>query len=524
MRLLVDKWNISVLALFFVMKALQMFGRIGIRRQNDSWRRSMAPFFKAEHAKFTIAAFKLDFCSDLPPGTIVNLETAKKHVIDRLANFLRRHPEAHWKLAWSLTGVKRSRIKRADIIHVVFGQQGRLDNLEVYFDSAEDDGLETSPAMQEQIVRWIKEAYNDTVRIYDESRPAILAKKIRKRLRVQLRGSKKERIDAELFTERVLTGTYIHFSESLRYGESTNLERFDIPDLNGGMHPGFGLFNVHCRFSDYHREADLWFEASHILVDGAIIQDLVENLKKSWGIRGVVKAPSPSEADSLVIQRCSPVWAKKPVFQGKLLVDFQSLLAVKKDLSHRYMLEVGGSITLASMLAWGLAHTECFEGIKFLIPVDVHSPKSLERTLCHVIIRPQTYFTRKNPLCGFIEYQREFNRRLFAAREGRGEVQEMLDAFALNPQFVNEVVYKLMPSAVHELFGHAVITILKESDFFVCPLDDIHTKGTIAFGSMNLPTEDGGKAGWVTVRANQDQVDRYLYYVRNVVQHFSKYL
>jgi hypothetical protein len=524
MRSLVDKWGISVLALFFIMKALQIAGRLGIRRKDDSWRRCMAPFFLTEHAKFIIAAFRLDFSSDVAPGAIIDLETAKRHLIGRLALFLRGHPDVRWKLTWGFTGTKRSRIQRADIIHVVFDDRGRLDNLEFYPNPAGGDGQGISPTIQGEIVGWVREAYNETFELPDTRRPAALARKIGKRCGVHRWSSRKERNDAARFVERLLTGTYVQFSGPLQDGEPGDPTRFSIPDLSGGKHPGFGVLNIYCRFSDHYREADLWFQASHVLVDGAIVQNFIKELKKEWGTRGIVKIPSLSEAGGIALQRCSSEWAKEPIYEGKMLVDFQDLLAIRNTLTRLYLSKAGGNITLASMLTWGLARTEPFAGIKFLIPVDIRSPKSFERTLCHVIIRPETYFTTVSSFDGFLAYQREFNRRLRAAKEGRGEVQEMLDAFALNPPFVNAVVYRLMPSAVHELFGCMVITVLKESDLFVCPFDDIHTRGSIAFGSMTMPTKNGGEAGWVTARGEKDRIDKYLNSVSVVVKHFQRYL
>ncbi len=523
MRSLVDVWSVPTLILFSVLKTLQLFRKLGFRTKEDSWRKVMRPFFLTEYAKFTLAAFGIDFWSDLRPGAGKNPEYAKRHLIERLAAFLGQQPTAQWKLTRGLLHAKRSRNPCVDIIHAEFDDNGRLKYLEPHFDRNRGTFQTVDQGMRETIIRGIIEAYNNTVHICDKARPTALAKEMKRWLHARRWASHNERADAGSFTQRVLSGAFIHFDDLMRDGTDNNLKRFDIPDFTNKKHPGFGLFNIHCRFGNHYNEAELWFQVDHVLTDGALVEDMIKDLKKHWGICGGFAYPSRSKTGGIALQPCSRE-AESGIYLGRLLVDFRSLLKSKRELSRRYDAEAGGAITLASMLVWGMARTGSFSGIKFLVPVDFYSSRSRERTLGHVIIRPDVFFRKDDPLGGFLAFQREFNRRLQAAKEGNGEVQEMLDALALNPSFMNVAFYKLMPSAVREFFGDIGISILKESDLFVSPLDDVHTKGFIAIGKVTVPTEDGGMAGWVTAKGRKDEVCAYLNSLFNVAQDFSRYL
>ena len=159
-------------------------------------------------------------------------------------------------------------------------------------------------------------------------------------------------------------------------------------------------------------------------------------------------------------------------------------------------LKWGGRPTVASMLIWALSRNDDLRNRKFLFPVDtsllVDYPQ--DRNISLVIIRPGKFFNEKEPGKGFLQYQREFNRHLFATRLGKSETYELLELYAMIHPLFYYFASKIMPRAMGELVGTAGLTVLRNAEMFVSPMTDVHFNGFIAIGNMRMPTEDGKTA------------------------------
>ena len=158
---------------------------------------------------------------------------------------------------------------------------------------------------------------------------------------------------------------------------------------------------------------------------------------------------------------------------------------------------------------------------KFLFPVDtsllVDYPQ--DRSISLVIIRPGKFFNPDKPGKGFIEYQYEFNRHLFATRLGKSETYELLELYALSHPLFYYFAGKLMPQAMGEIIGTAGVTILRDSEMFISPMTDVHFNGFIAIGNMKMPTEDGKNACAVSFCGNKERVLQYA----DAIQNINKY-
>jgi hypothetical protein len=119
----------------------------------------------------------------------------------------------------------------------------------------------------------------------------------------------------------------------------------------------------------------------------------------------------------------------------------------RKKINEKYYSQMGGPATITSMLIWGLSQHEDLRNRKFLFPVDtsllVDYPQ--ERSISLVIIRPGKFFDPNKPDKGFIEYQIEFNRHLFATRLGKSKTYELLELYALIHPLFYYFGGKLMP-------------------------------------------------------------------------------
>lgn len=278
-----------------------------------------------------------------------------------------------------------------------------------------------------------------------------------------------------------------------------------------------------CRFSDGYDEAELWFQINHVPIDGVPMQEVLQDLKEQWGIRGNLKFPPLSYNRKIVPELCSTKDSKSGIYHVSQFMDFQPFLKVRKELNERYANQIEGNITVVSMLAWGLAHHHAFDNVKFVIPIDLPACTGQERTLGFIFIRPSFYFDKDNPEEGFLKFQREFNRRFQATKERRSESYELLEVFALTPPLMYSTTLKLMPSALAEFTGTVGITIIKDADFFVAPLSDTHTDGFLAFGNFLVPIEGGGMAGAVSIKGPKGKVEDYLVAINEAVKDFYQY-
>jgi hypothetical protein len=320
-----------------------------------------------------------------------------------------------------------------------------------------------------------------------------------------------------LFINRIMNGTFIQFDLLTDDPETILKERLATPNTRCRRHPGFGLLNIFCRFTNNLAEADLWFQYHHVPVDGMPMQEMLDELKKEWGSCGQIKYPALS---SPAAQMELYDFGDK-ICRARIYTCFDEFMKLRKKINEKYYSQMGGPATIASMLIWGLSRHKDLSSRKFLFPVDtsllVDYPQ--DRSISLVIIRPGKFFDPDKPGKGFIEYQNEFNRHLFATRLGKSETYELLELYALSHPLFYYFAGKLMPQALGELIGTAGVTILRDAEMFISPMTDVHFNGFIAIGNMKMPTEDGKNACAVSFCGNRELVLQYA----EAIQNLSKY-
>lgn len=526
LRKLIDQWTPSVIFLFLFLKVLQLFKKLGFRAKDNGWRAAMRHYARMEYSKFVLAAFRLDFWSDKKAFDIktADLEGAKLHLIKRFSKFLHEVPELQWQLHWTRYSVRRKGKRLIDIVQAKFNDDGTLESIKPFLDPR----IPLSPALDEltsaKIQHMVVRAYNEGINMPDKKRPWILQTKIREFISQEFTPLSAPWREAKKYSHRMISSAFISF-QTLPPCAPSSPERFKMPSFIKLKHPGLGLLNICCRFNHTLDEADLWFQFHHIPVDGAPMQEVLNRLKAEWGVSGQLQYPSLKSIPPAIPEISSTGTGKAGMYHLTGFIDFEPFLKTRKKLSEKYEKLLGEDIKVVSLLIWGLAHHSIFKNKKFLFPVDVeeNSLTAEDRATGVVLIRPQKFFNPHHPEKGFLNFQREFNRRLDLARKRQGESHEMFELYALTNPFFYELIRNFFPRALEEFIGTVGVTMLKDSDFFLTPMSEAHIDGFLAFSNFSIPTEDGGFAGSVSVRGKRQKIIEYLVAVKEVTSDFSKY-
>lgn len=519
MTRLIDHWSFGTVFLMGVVKLLQLLKKIGFRAEENGWRKASGIFLRKEHTKFILAAFRLNyFHKDISS----ELETAKAVLISRLADFLRKNPACHWTSEAGLLMHRRKQVFFTDITEAEFTEDGRILKLVPYFDATRPAFAMLSEDLKEKALKQIIFCCNKTCGLPDPKRNRNIHKSLSWWVLRQYNLSRARQHELRLYINRILNGTFIQFSILTDDPQAFMKERFATPNTRYRGHPGFGLLNVFCRFTGDLAEADLWFQYHHVPVDGMPMQEILADLKKEWGSCGKVVYPALSSpaAERELYE------FNRNVCRARIYVCFDEFLKLRKKINEKYYSRMGGPATVASMLIWGIAQHEDLGKRKFVFPVDtsllVDYP--MERTLSLVIIRPGKFFTPEKPLQGFIAYQREFNRHLFATRLGKSETYELLELYALIHPFFYYCTSKIMPKSLGEFIGTAGLTVLRDAEMFISPMTDVHFNGFIAIGNMKVPTEDSGNSSAVSFCGTKERVLQYIDAMQNLCKNCENLL
>ena len=523
MRRLIDRWSFGTLLLIVFIKMLQLLKKIGFRAEENGWRKATGVFLRNEHSKFILATFRLTYAADRQPPRSKAEATAI--VAERMADYLSRNPDCHWALDWGFFVTTRKKLLFTDIIEAEFSKDGVLRKLIMHLDkkcsifSVIDDNIMTAALAQ------MVDIYQSLDNVNDSKRAWVVYKKMRSWIRTFKGLSNAGRQELRHFTDRVLNGTVIQF-ETLPGNEDTDLfirSRLATPNLKTRRHPGFGLLNIVCRFTNDLAEADFWFQYHHVPVDGMPMQEMLQQLKTEWGSAGQIKYPALNSNAA----KPEIFYFGHRIFRARIYADFKKLIKLRKYLNDRYYAEMGGAVSISSMIIWGLAQHEYFRDRKFLFPVDTALMEDVavdQRNISLMVIRPNKYRSEKNSLHGFLQFQREFNQRMFATRLGKSESYELLELYAMiHPMFYYIARY-FMPDAMGEILGTAGVTILKDSEMFVSPLTDLQINGFIALGNLMMPTEDGKAAGAVSICGSRALVREYIKAIYNMTEHYPEFL
>ncbi len=528
LRKLVDRWAPSLLVLFPSIKILERLKRLGYGSKEDGWRKATQSYLRTEHSKFTLAVFRLNIWSDSTHEEERSLPHTKTHIIERLSAFLIDHPIVHRQLHWGRFSANRKQKDAIDIVCAGFDEDGKLSGIQPHFDKRFACFGIISGDQKSRLNTAIIREYNRFKDFKDERRPRRLKAGLLRWMRIESRFPKKARAEGVAYIDRVLNSSFIYFEILPQHSAHDDPARFRYPDFIQRKHPGFGIFNICCRLTADHKEADMWFQISHIPIDGVPMQEILNDLKARWKTCGDLEFPAIydclKERKRAEPELCSTEKGKAGRYHTSRFIDFRPLLKKRKELNDRYADRLKAPITVISMLGWGLAHHETFADSKFLFPVDLPSHGGKERTLGFVAIRPSVYFNTTATDGGFPAYQAEFNRRLYKAQARISEIHKLFNIFALSHPAIYWLTRRFMQPMLSEIVGSVVITTIRDADLFIAPSADIIIDGFIAFGNCSVPTRNNEMAGLVSVKSSKEKTAKYISAVEDVIADFGRYL
>jgi pimeloyl-ACP methyl ester carboxylesterase len=512
----------AILQRFSFAHILERLKDWGLLPKIDGWRTATQTYLRTEHTKFTLAAFRLNLWSDAPFKTYRNAASAKEHIIERLALFLKSHPLTYSQLLWGKFSTQGMKKKPVDIVCADFNDNGTLKGIQPYLDQSAPPFKYIHEDIAKRLDNLMIDTYNQLIHIKDSQRPRRLKAELKKRALARTTGAKKEIEESFSYLERILNSTFVHFEILPPEAAHLGLHRFKYPDFLRRKHPGFGVLNIRCRLAPDFSEADLWFQISHVAIDGVPMQNILNSLKAEWKTTGDLVFPSTAHnlAEVAPVQ-CTTESGKNARYYADQIIDFRPLLKVREELNKFYTGKLEAPITVISMLGWGLAHHPVFSGRKFLFPVDLPSVSQDERTLGFVSIRPSRFINNPRYQDTFLAYQKEFNRKLSRVFTRISGVYKLFEMFALMPPIVYWFMQKFMKHLFSKLLGSVVITMIKDADFFISPFSDVMLDGFIAIGNYSIPTEDHAMAGLVSAKSTKDKVAQYLSAVEQVVSDFN---
>ena len=518
MRRLFDTWSPGTVILMLFIKCLQLLKKIGFKAEENGWRKASGIFVRKEHAKFILATFRLDYFNLAIKPTDINL--SKEILIYRLGDFLRKTPASHWTNEAGIFMNKRKKVFFTDITEVHFSEDGRILKLVPYFDSTRPSFSMLPEDAKQKALKQLIFYCNKYKTLRDPKRTRKIHKKLSLWIMFQRNLSRTGQHELRLFFNRILNGTFIQFETLTDDPQMFLKERLATPNTRYRRHPGFGLLNIFCKFTSDLKEADLWFQFHHVPVDGMPMQEMLEELKKEWGSCGPIKYPALSSPAA----EMEMYGFGRNIYRARIYTCFDQFLKIRKKINEKYYSQMGGPATVASMLIWGLSRHKELKGRKFLFPVDtsllVDYPQ--DRNISLVIIRPGKFYDPKDPLGGFIKYQREFNRHLFATRLGKSETYELLELYALIHPLFYYIASRIMPKAMGELVGTAGLTVLRDAEMFISPMTDVHFNGFIAIGNMKMPTEDGKHSCAISFCGDKKRVMQYVEAMQNLVEYLKE--
>ncbi|MBO4630942.1 MAG: alpha/beta hydrolase, partial [Lentisphaeria bacterium] len=492
---LFDFWRPGTLVLMVILKILTFFRWLGVRVEQQSWRKISRFFLKREYSKFAIGQFRLQ--NGEHPSRI----EAEKFLEQRLHDFLIGQPDLHG-LPGQRIFLRRQQEKFCDLMTAEIDEAGRILSVTPHFDPR----FAQPKLLIGKILETIVEVHNECRHLSDLKRQEKIRKECRKRLCRPVRFHPRRRLLILSWFERIMSGTFLFYGRLLPKEETAlDAVRFTPPDLRAFRHPGWGQTNIVCRLTADFREADLWWQFNHTMVDGAPMQEILSLLKKQWGCAGPLIFPSLGG----LVSQPELMDCGDSLFRAHFFADFTPLLRLRSSLNRMCTPQMNGKASFAALLMWGLARHPYFRGRKMLLPVDCRCPDHSKRQLGLLITRPDRYDQGTSPLNDFCQFQTFVNLHLNEIRRGQAETSEMLSLFGMLHPFFYLLTQKLYPHALEEMLGTVGISIIAEAEIFISPQTDIQINGFMSLGSVLIQTRDGRQAGSVCVSGTKEQIELY---------------
>ena len=474
---------------------------LGLRRLPEGWRRTVGVLLRSESTRFALSAFGLQ----IPAVSVATADAdpLQERTAQALRSFLASEPDAHFALEWLEPVTIRRRIEFVDLVVLRFGEDGRLDAITPYL-AAEGTSL-PPPDARARVHRAVVEAYNRTVLLPEVDRPRQLLKDVQTAVETDATGARAQAMKA--YGRRLLSACCLSF-------ESRDLvdpaQRFAPPSFAERRTLGFGYLLCVGRIDRDRESLDLWVSAHHVGLDGVPLQDLLDRLELAWGTVATVLFPPPDPGRAFAGPHPCHVRGERPVDQVVTFVDLSPLLSLRRQLNARHSAAIGGEVTVGTLVAWLLSREPEFAGVRIASTVDVAASGGYERDVDVVSLRPADYAIGRGPWDGFIEFAREFNRRVAAARTRTSPVRVGMQTAGLIPAWAHAILVRANPAALDDTFGTLCVTIVRDARVFIAPMTDLGLwQGFLAIGSAKLPSATGSPVTAISIKGDAGTIAHY---------------
>ena len=410
------------------------------------------------------------------------------------------------------SGCRRSRIAGAsgavDLVVLEFGPDGRLAAIEPHL--ATSGPPAPPPDVSARVHDTIVQGYNDTSNAIEVDRPGRLLDKVRAALAsVALQ-------TYETYALRLLTASCLSFEP---IDPSDPAQRFRPPAFAARRTLGFGYLSWVAR-AGASGTVDLWVSAHHVGLDGVPLQELLDRLERTLGRPATAspfrrRLPAARSSSRIPAMRLASV----PVDQLVTFVDLSPVFALRADLNARHAGAIDGHVTFGTLIAWLLSQEPEFAGVRIASTVDVAASSGYERDVDVVSLRAADFATGEGPWDGFVEYVREFNRLIAAARARTSPVRVGMQTAGLIPAWAHAAVVRANPASLDDTFGTLCVTIVREARVFIAPMTDLGlTHGFFAIGSARLPSGNGTPVTSVSVKGEAGRIAHYPAILQRVIK------
>jgi hypothetical protein len=473
---------------------------MGLRRAPEGWRRTVGILLRSESTRFALSAFGLRVPESSAP-TPAQPDSIHTRTAQALLAFLAAEPDAHFSLEWRRPVTIRHRIPFVDLVVLRFADDGRLEAITPHL--AASGPPAPAPDVQARVHGAITEAYNRTARLPEVERPRKLQEEVRARLQA-----------ADAYAQRLLAACCLSFERRDLPGPA---QRFCPPAFATRRTLGFGYLSWIARTNgDF---LDLWVSAQHVGLDGVPLQDLLDRLERAWGASEPVAFPPAAAGQAFVGPHPCHAPGERQVDQLITFVDLSPVFALRDDLNARHARAIGGQVTFGTLVAWLLSQEPEFAGVRIASTVDVPASSGYERDVDVVSLRPADYATGEGPWDGFIDFAREFNRLIAAARARTSPVRVGMQTAGLLPAWAHATVVRSNPAALDDTFGSLCVTIVREARVFVAPMTDLGLgHGFFGIGSANLRSATGTRVTSVSVKGEAGRIAQYPAILQRVIE------
>jgi hypothetical protein len=482
----------------------------GLRRPPEGWRRTVGILLRSESTRFALSAFGLRVPESglaVPPGR----EPFQFRTARALQAFLASEPDAHFALEWLPPVTNRRRIAAVDLVVLGFGNDGRLEAIDPHL----ADSSSTAPPADvcARVHGAIVQSYNGTSARLEIDRPGRLLDDVRAAL------SSAGLLAYEGYAQRLLDASCLSFEP---IDPADPARRFRPPLFAARRTLGFGFLSWVARPGAAPGTVDLWVSAHHVGIDGVPLQDLLERLERAWGAGEIVAFPPPAGRAFIDPHPCQAP-GEREVDQLVAFVDLSPLFALREDLNARHAGAIGGPVTFGTLIAWLFSQEPEFAGVRIASTVDVAASSGYDRDVDVVSLRAADFATAEGPWGGFIEYAREFNRLIAAARARTSPVRAGMQTAGLIPAWAHAAVVRANPAALDDAFGTLCVTIVREARVFIAPMTDLGlTHGFFAIGSARLPSGTGTPVTSVSVKGEAGRIAHYPAILQRVIERAAK--